>query len=121
MIRLFFAALIPSLLAVIVLPALAHSSRPVQQRQPPLPPVAATVGIGASSFDPAEVAVKAGETVRWENASDRDHQIVAQEQAFKSGMIKPGKTWSFTFESPGTYRYHCALHPRAKGSVKVEP
>lgn len=120
MIRLFFAALLPSLLAVIMLPALALSSRPpVQQRQPPTPPVAATVGIGASSFEPAEVAIRAGETVRWENASDRDHQIVAEEQAFKSGTIKPGKTWSYTFPSPGTYRYHCALHPRAKGSVKV--
>ena len=122
MIRLFFAALLPSLLAVIMLPALAHSSRPpVQQRQPPVPPAAASVGIGPSSFDPAAVTIKPGETVAWENSSDRDHQIVADEQHFKSGTIKPGKSWRHTFESPGTYRYHCALHPRAKGTVKVEP
>ena len=120
MIRLFFAALIPSLLAVIMLPTLAESSRPLQDRPPPLPPVAATVGINASSFEPASVTIKAGETVGWENSSDRDHQIVADEKQFKSGTIKPGKGWRHTFESAGTYRYHCALHPRAKGTVTVE-
>ena len=121
MIRLFLAALVPSLLAVIMLPALAESSRPVQDRPPPLPPVAATVGINSSSFEPASVTIKAGETLGWQNASDRDHQIVADDKQFKSGTIKPGKTWSFTFQTAGTFRYHCALHPRAKGTVKVEP
>lgn len=123
MIRLFFAALLPSLLAIITLPALALSTsgRPaMQEKRQPQQAVTATVGIHVAKFDPASSEIKPGEVVLWENDSDRDHEIVGDKNEFKSGTIKPGKSWSYTFEKAGTYKYHCALHPRAKGVVKVQ-
>lgn len=122
MIRLFLAALFPSLLAIIMLPTLALSGgRPeLQQRRQPPPAVDATVAIQGSKFVEASIQITAGQTVGWTNASDRDHEVIADKGEFKSGTIKPGKSWIFTFERAGTYRYHCALHPREKGVVKVE-
>lgn len=123
MIRLFFAALLPSLLAIITVPALALSTaqRPVlQEKRQPQQAVAATVGIQATKFEPSAAQVKPGETVLWENNTDRDHEIIGDKNEFKSGTIKAGKSWSHSFEKAGTYKYNCALHPRAKGVVKVE-
>jgi plastocyanin len=35
-------------------------------------------------------------------------------------MITPsGGTFSFTFMQPGTYTYHCTVHPYMKGTIVV--
>ena len=127
MIRLFIAALLPSLLAFLTLPVLAFSSahRPgvrLQERQPQQT-VAATISIEDAAFSPTEAQVKVGETVAWTNVSDRDHQIVLvrDKQETRSPAIKRGKTWSRKFTAAGTYEFHCSYHPRAKGTLKVLP
>lgn len=123
MIRLFLASLLPSLLALLTLPAwaLSPSDRPaLHQNRPAQDDPAETVAIKGSSFDRSSVSVRAGESVQWTNADERDHAIVADKGEFKSGTIKPGKSWTRTFDKAGTFKYHCSLHPRAKGTVKVE-
>ncbi len=30
---------------------------------------------------------------------------------FDSGLVADGSTFEFTFDSPGTYLYYCAIHP----------
>lgn len=121
MIRLFLAALVPSLLAIIMLPTLALSGgrHELQQRQPQQA-VADTIVIQDSGIARTEVQVRAGDLVRWENRSERDHEVAGDKKEFRSGTIKPGKGWNYLFEKPGAYRYHCALHPREKGIVRVE-
>jgi plastocyanin len=34
-------------------------------------------------------------------------------------MIKPGKTFSFTFNTPGTYEYICMIHSQMRGTINV--
>ena len=31
-----------------------------------------------------------------------------------------GATFSFTFDTPGTYAYHCGIHPSMTGEVIVQ-
>jgi plastocyanin len=82
---------------------------------------AATRGVQIlrSSFSPATVSIVAGDTIRWRNVDSRDHQVVSTTGAFASPVLRPGRTYSFTFTVAGTYRYRDALNPRVTGAVRV--
>lgn len=86
------------------------------------PAGAATIDIRIerSSFSPADVTVQAGDTVRWANRDNTNHQIVSDAGAFVSPILGPGKSYSFAFENAGTYRYRDALKPSVRGVVRVE-
>jgi len=77
------------------------------------------VTIGAR-YAPAEVKVKAGDTVVWVNAGEKDHTVTADDGSFDSGNLPDGKTFRHTFKKPGKYKYHCEYHPRDKAVVVVE-
>ena len=129
MFRLFVAAFLPSLVALVMLPSLAFS----EGKLAPAPLAAqnsrrtpdATVTLVKGSLSAATVTVQAGQTVRWENRDDRDYSLVATDpespefKAFRSGVIKPGGTWDYRFEREGVFQYHCSIRPRVRGSVSV--
>ncbi len=117
MLRLFLLSLLPSLIAALTLPAFGRSEAQPQRQPAP----AATIVIKDTTFEKPKVEVKAGETVLWRNEDDRDHEVVGDKREFRSGTIKPGKSWSRRFEEAGTFNYHCALHPRARGTITVRP
>lgn len=39
--------------------------------------------------------------------------------AFDSGNLTRGQSFEHRFDAPGTYRYHCSLHPAMEGVVMV--
>lgn len=72
-------------------------------------------------FSPEEITVKAGETVRWVNNDPVGHTVTDDGGTFDSGIIDGnGGSFEQTFEEPGTYPYHCSIHPIMKGTVIVE-
>ncbi len=81
----------------------------------------AQVTIAQNRFVPAQLAVKAGTTVRWSNAERRTgHALVISGPArAQSGLISPGQSWQHTFAQPGLYHYSCVPHPEMKGVVEV--
>jgi plastocyanin len=48
------------------------------------------------------------------------HDITADDSSFTSGNLPAGQTFQTT-SSQGTFTYHCAIHPRMKGTVTVTP
>ena len=105
--------------------------------QPPPPTVDATVTMGMSTFNPTNIRIRSGHTVQWRNTSPITHTVTADPRraanpanvqlpqgarAFHSGSIPAGQTWSYTFTTPGTYRYVCLPHERQgmMGTVVVE-
>ena len=100
----------------------AHSDRSGAPRRPCGAPQASaatkTVQIQRGSFSPATVSIVAGDTIRWRNADTRDHQVVSTTGTFASPVLRPGRTYSFTFDAR-SYRYRDALHPRVTGTVRV--
>ena len=78
-----------------------------------------TVQIKRTGFVPATVTINQDDSVTWTNADTIDHQVVANGGSFASPILKPGKSWTRTFRSGGTFRYHDALHPTLKGTVTV--
>lgn len=76
-------------------------------------PDPATIG----TFVAPAVTIKAGETVRWEFQDLNPHTVSSA--GFSSEPLTKGKSYSHTFTKPGTYMYHCAIHPEMLGSVTV--
>jgi plastocyanin len=92
----------------------------------PAAQVAATapnaVAIDNFAFAPQTVTVAAGTAVTWTNHDDEPHTVVSDDNPslFKSGGLDTDDTFSFTFAKPGTYKYHCSIHPRMTGTVVVK-
>jgi amicyanin len=77
------------------------------------------VKIGNFTFGPQEVRVKAGTTVTWTNEDDIPHTVVSPDN-FRSKVLDTDGTYTFTFTTPGTYKYFCSLHPHMTGTIVVE-
>ena len=71
------------------------------------------------AYDPAELEVAAGTTVTWTNNDSSAHTVSQTGGGFESGKLDNGMTFSFTFDTPGTYEYFCQFHPNMTASVVV--
>jgi 3',5'-cyclic-AMP phosphodiesterase len=71
------------------------------------------------AFTPASQAIAAGATVTWTNRDDVPHTIVSTDQKFKSTALDTDQTFSHVFDTPGTFKYFCSLHPKMTGQIVV--
>jgi plastocyanin len=78
-----------------------------------------TVQIKRTGFAPATVTINQDDSVTWKNTDTINHQVVANGGSFASPILTPGKSYTRTFRSGGTFRYHDSLHPSLKGTVVV--
>lgn len=69
-----------------------------------------TVTIANFAFGPDTLTIKTGTTVTWRNNEDAPHTVTADDDSFSSSTLGQGDSFSFTFDSPGTYDYHCQFH-----------
>src|SRR5438105_4692654 len=81
------------------------------------PPVGAADGVLIKNlaFAPATITVARGTTLTWKNLDEIEHNVVSgplqqPDGRFASANLATGQTFTFTFASPGTYPYFCALH-----------
>jgi len=82
----------------------------------PQPP-AATIHMLGSQFSPASASVHAGDTVLFDNDDALDHTVTGD--SLNSGNIAAGKSWTYTFNTAGTYKYVCTYHAWMKGAITV--
>lgn len=75
--------------------------------------------LGSDAFRPANLNVQAGTTVTWMNGDRDSHTTTSDAPGWNSGTISPSREFSFTFQTAGTYRYHCSFHPGMVGTVVV--
>jgi plastocyanin len=82
---------------------------------------APAVSIDNFTFNPQTLTVKAGTTVTWTNKDDIPHGIASDNNAFtRSKALDTDDSFSFTFATPGTYKYFCYVHPHMTGTIVVE-
>jgi plastocyanin len=81
-----------------------------------------SVAIDNFAFGPGTITVKRGTRVIWTNKDDDVHTVVADgdPKLWKSPPLDTDDTFSFVFDTPGTYKYICTIHPRMQGTVVVE-
>ena len=117
-----------ALLILAAVSAGCSSAGPAAPAEPAASPAPATSGTAAAvtiqnfAFSPATITVKPGTTVTWTNQDSASHTIMSDgtPAAFSSGTLANGATYQFTFTSPGTYPYHCTIHPSMTGTVVVQ-
>jgi plastocyanin len=71
-------------------------------------------------FAPMSMTVKAGATVTWTNRDQEPHTVVSDSGLFRSGALDTSESFSYKFDTPGTYHYVCRIHPRMVGTIVVE-
>jgi hemoglobin len=79
------------------------------------------VFMNSMSFGPRTLKVKAGSEVTWMNQDGIDHTVMTDDSSVNSGELTPGEDFKFTFSTPGTYEYHCSIHPeQMRAVIEVE-
>ncbi|HEX5456798.1 MAG TPA: plastocyanin/azurin family copper-binding protein, partial [Candidatus Nitrosotalea sp.] len=105
-----------------------------------------TIPVGASNphfeteakfwYSPPVLTISSGGTITWINSGREVHTVTSGEGIdrgqfaqgimqgkpdgyFDSGPFKPGQSWSFTFDKPGTFYYFCTIHPWMVGAIVV--
>jgi plastocyanin len=87
-----------------------------------------------NGFDPKEINVKVGDTVKWTNndialhtvTSGKDSSDPNKGKEFNSGLTFPdvlittGRTFQHTFTTAGTFPYFCQVYPGMVGTVIVK-
>jgi plastocyanin len=77
------------------------------------------VGVQFQAFGPSVVDVLPGETVAWSNVSDRRHTVTSDTGLFDSGDLQAGDRFTWQFDEPGAFAYHCTVHAGMVGEVDV--
>jgi len=112
-------------LAIAVLAVLSAAALPTPEPRGAAAEAAAvrtvTIRIANFEFSPSLITVPAGTQVIWVNGDDDAHDIIGDGGAFRSTPMDTGDHYAFTFTRPGTYGYHCGLHPHMVGKVVVTP
>lgn len=74
-------------------------------------------------FEPSELTIQPGDTVTFVNAQEDFHDVMfvtvpkSVDAMIMSPMLeKEGEKWSYTFNTPGTYGFHC--HPHEGAGMK---
>ena len=75
------------------------------------PPSSNTINMGSTSFNPSSKTVTVGTTITWVNNSGITHTVTSNTGTeLNSGDIVNGGSYQHTFNTPGTFAYHCFYH-----------
>lgn len=99
-------------------------------------PAGAVINLSSLMFHPAMTTVKVGTTVTWRDDEPITHTVTSgrfegvdettglrssqdPDGTFEAKLDGKGKTFSFTFEKPGTYTYYCDIHQGMNATITV--
>lgn len=79
------------------------------------------VDIVGMAFSPAELTIKVGDTVIWTNRDNVPHGVLSDigQAELQAAPFYKDATYSHTFNTSGTFNYHCGMHPLERGTVTV--
>jgi len=81
-----------------------------------------TIIIKDFHFSPVVIAIPAGTTVTWKNLDGEPRAVVSDDGLFRSGLLDRNDSFTFKFDTPGTYKFLCSINSRimGKGTIIVE-
>jgi|GEM_PF-1113042 len=112
-------------------PTQTAPANPTAQTTPPAPapqptpptsapaPAAVSATIANFAFNPGTITVKKGTTITWQNNDTAPHTVTSDSGAFSSQTLQKGQSYAHTFNTTGTFAYHCTVHPMMHGTVIV--
>ena len=78
------------------------------------------VSISGFAYSPPSLTVTVGDTVTWTNNEDVPHTATADGGSFDTGTLDQGASNTVTFNTAGTFPYHCTIHTQMTGTITVE-
>ncbi|MFN0169362.1 MAG: cytochrome P460 family protein [Bryobacteraceae bacterium] len=82
---------------------------------------APTATMSHYQFVPGNLTVKKGALVTWYNDDEIQHQIYSPDLFFNSDGMYQGASFSYKFDTPGTFEIRCTIHAGMRAKVTVEP
>jgi plastocyanin len=70
-------------------------------------------------FQPNQITVPVGATVRWTNSGRHHHTVTSDTGLWDSGELSSGQSFDHTFTTSGTYPYHCTIHAKEMRGVVI--
>lgn len=71
------------------------------------------------AFQPAEIRIRAGQSVEWINRDPIQHTVTGRDGKWGSELLNEGQRFRQRFATPGRYPYYCLPHPQMTGVVVV--
>jgi plastocyanin len=87
---------------------------------PSTDPATVEVAIAGFAFGPSTAQASVGDVIGWTNDDSAPHSAVLDEGDCGTAVLRPGEAGALVFSAPGTYAYHCGIHPEMTGTVEVE-
>jgi plastocyanin len=91
------------------------------------PPRTAKIYITAQGFQPTTITIKTGTTITWRNNDQTAHRIASNPhpehtdlKGLYSGLLNEQDTYSYTYNTVGSYNYHDETNPTTNGTVVVK-
>ncbi len=107
--------------AVLAIVALVTAVAVTPRNTPALAAATFDVNIEEFAFTPTTLTVPVGSTVTWRNKDTAAHTATSDRPGgFDSGVLTQGQSFSFTFDTTGTFNYVCDIHPSIEGAIVVE-
>ncbi|NWJ53075.1 MAG: cupredoxin domain-containing protein [Bacteroidetes bacterium] len=72
------------------------------------------------SFVPSSKTVAVGTTITWTNKDSDMHDVFSNTGLFQSPSFGLGGTYSYQFNTAGTYTYKCTFHAGMTGTIIVQ-
>ncbi len=70
-------------------------------------------------YIPAELSIKAGDSVVWKNLDIVPHTATDANKKWDTGEIKPGESKQLKFEKALDSAYYCVYHPSMKAGLTL--
>ena len=106
--------LVALIVVAIVLIARGGGGSAIQHdaRQPTVVTDAPQVSVDVidNDFRPANLTLRKGATVTWLFKGDLPHNVTEDSGVFASDTLGKGGTYERTFDTTGTFYYHCTIH-----------
>ena len=80
-----------------------------------------SITIADFSFSPSCTTVPLNTVVTWTNNGPTAHTTTSDATGWDSGQLAATNTYQHTFNSAGTFAYHCAIHPSMMATIVVTP
>jgi len=78
-----------------------------------------SVAIRNYAFNPSTLTIRKGATVTWTNYDSVQHTVTSNSGVFSSPLLSTGNTYTYQFNSTGSFSYHCSIHTYMTGTIVV--
>ena len=78
-----------------------------------------TASMAGTAFVPPAITAKVGDVIAWTNRDSVPHTATLDDDLCTTESLSEGGVGALAFSAPGTYPFHCNVHPTMTGTIEV--